>query len=191
MARPDPALAKYSSLGFKLGNSDDDSALVKLGTLKSALAWIQRKIPNAGAGFAQRSTPDGDVWIQTIAAKAFQVSSIGKVHPGLVGGKMPTLGGIGLDTTTSVLDLSASGDRVWFRMNFTVGWVETYLASWTLDSVVVEQGSSVPADDADTKHLVFNTIASGAPGSASYFDRSISVRLVDNGVSATRLEYNS
>lgn len=191
MARPDPALAKYSSPGFKLGSSDDDGALVKLGTLKAALAWLQRKIPNAGAGFAARSTPDGEVWIQTIEAKPFQISSLGKVHPGLVGGLMPTLGGTGLDTTTSLLDLSATNDYVWFQMNFTVGWVESYLASWTLNSVSVGQGSSVPADDADTKYLVFNRIGVGKPASASYFLRSFSVRLVDGGVSTTRLEYNS
>lgn len=190
MAKPDAALSKYSSPGFKLSNGDDDGALVKLGTLKAALAWVMRKIPNAGAGFALRSTPDGDIWTQTVEAKAFQVSSRGKVHAGLVGLVMPTLGGEPLNTTANVLDLTADGDFVYFKLNFTVGWVESYLATWTLDSVQVEQGSSVPAEDADTKYLVFNGIVGGAPAGPSYFNQSVNVRLLDNGISATRLEYN-
>lgn len=192
MAKPDPALSKYSNPGFKISNGDDDGALVKLGTLKAALAWISRKIPNAGAGFALRRTPDGDVWTQTVEAKPFQVSSAGRVNPGLVGLVMPTLGGEPLNTTANVLDLSsdADGDLVYFQLNFTATWVESYLASWTLDSVSVEQGASIPADDAETKYLWFNSIAAGAPAGASFFNQSINVRLLDDGVSATRLEYN-
>lgn len=190
MAKPDPALSKYSASGFKLGNSDDDGALVKLGTLKAAIAWIMRKIPNAGAGFALRSTPDGDVWTQTVEAKPFQVSSRGRVNPGLVGAVMPTLGGVALDTTTNVLDLSQDGDLVYFKLNFTVTYVETYLASWVLNSVSVEQASALPAEDADTKYLWFNYILAGAPGGASFFNQSINIRLVDAGPNATTLEYN-
>ena len=190
MARPDPALAKYSSPGFKLGSNDDDGALVKLGTLKAALAWVTRKIPNAGAGFALRRSPDGDVWTQTIEAKPFQISSTGKVHAAYVGVRMPTLGGGALDTTSNVLDLTQHGDYVYFKLNFTVTYVETYLASWALDSVSVEQAASIPASDADTKYLAFNRILNGAPAGPSYFSQSINVRLVDAGPSATALEYN-
>jgi hypothetical protein len=190
MARLDPALSKYSSPGFKLGNSDDDGALVKLGTLKAALAWIGRKIPNAGPGFALRRSPDGDIWTQTVEAKPWQISSTGKVHPAYVGLKMPTLAGGALDTTSNVLDLTQHGNYVYFKLNFTVTYVETYLASWVLDSVSVEQDSSVPASDADTKYLAFNRILNGAPAGPSYFNQSINVRLVDAGASATALEYN-
>ena len=103
---------------------------------------------------------------------------------------MPTLGGVGLDTTTNVLDLSQDGDLVYFKLNFTVTYVETYLASWVLNSVSVEQASAIPAEDPDTKYLWFNYISAGAPGGASFFNQSINVRLVDYGPSDTRLEYN-
>lgn len=190
MARPDPALSKYASTGFKLGNSDDDGALVKLGTLKAAMAWMQRKIPSAGNGFAVRNTPDGDTWIQTIEAKPFQVSSRGRVNPGLVGALMPTLGGEPLNTTAHVLDLTRDGDLVYFKLSFTPTYVETYLASWTLDTVTVEQASTIPAETDSIKYLWFNYISAGAPGGASFFNQSINVRLVDYGPSDTRLEYN-
>jgi hypothetical protein len=190
MARLDPALSKYSSPGFKLGNSDDDGALVKLGTLKAALAWIGRKIPSPGPGFALRRSPDGDIWTQTVEAKPWQISSRGKVHPAYVGSVMPTLGGEALDTTSHILDLTQHGHYVYFKLNFTVTYVETYLASWTLDSVSIEQAASVPASDADTKYLAFNRIFNGAPAGPSYFNQSINVRLVDAGPSATALEYN-
>lgn len=187
-----PELAKYDG---KVADGDDN-ALVKMRTLKAWAAAIVSKIPRSGGGFSIRRSSMGDVWTAgtgggAIVATPWQIDATGHINPANVGSKMPTLGGEPLDTTANVLDLGQDGDYVWFQMNFTVGWVSSYLATWTLNSVSVGQGATVPTDDSDTKYLVFNRIAAGAPASASYFNRSISVRLVDGGISATRLEYNS
>jgi len=165
-----------------------DQALVKLSTLKAMMAFIIRLIPIPGGGLAVRRSLDGDVWALTAEAQPFQISSKGKVHPGLINGIMPTLGGDDLDATTNVIDLTQDGDKVWFKLQFSLTWVESYLGSWALTSVTVEQGSAVPADDADTKYLHFNTITKGAPA-ASFFLGSFSVVLYDNGVDDTLLVY--
>jgi hypothetical protein len=55
------ALSRFGS-SAKLDADVDDSALVKLGTLKGWLARLQRVIPIAGGGLVVRTTPDGDVW---------------------------------------------------------------------------------------------------------------------------------
>lgn len=186
-----PELVKYDG---KVADCDDN-ALVKGRTLKAWAAAIVSKIPRSGGGFSIRRSSMGDVWSAAAGAAnadtPWQIDGTGHINPAYVNSKMPTLGGEPLDTTANVLDLSQDGDYVWFQLNFTVGYVESYLASWTLNSVYVGQGSSVPTDDADTKYLVLNRISGGAPASPSYFNRSISIRLVDGGISATRLEYNS
>ncbi|MHB1079824.1 MAG: hypothetical protein ACYC67_10495 [Prosthecobacter sp.] len=173
----------------------DDNALVKVRTLKAWLAAVVGMIPRSGSNIKIRRSPTGDVWSSlgsgAVVETPWQIDATGHIYPAYVGPCMPTLGTEPLNTTAHVLDLTADGDYVYFKLNFTVGWVESFLASWSLDSVSVEQGSSLPADDADTKYLPFNTITAGAATGASYFNRSISIRLVDNGISATRLEYNS
>lgn len=182
------SLAKYGGQNRKLEDAED-TALVKMGTLRSMIARALHLIPIPGGGMAVRRSADGDVWTLTESAKPFQISNTGVVHPGLVGGLMPTLGGDPLDATTNKIDLT-SDDKVWFQLNFSVTYVESYLGSYTLDSVSVEQGAAVPSDDADTKHLQFNTITGGRPA-ASFFATSIAIALCDDGISATRLEYNA
>lgn len=186
-----PELIKYDG---KVADGDDNS-LVKMRTLKAWAAAIVSKIPRSGGGFSIRRSSMGDVWTagtgSAVEDTPWKIDATGHINPGLVGIKMPTLGGEPLDTTANVLDLSQDGDYVWFQLNFTVGWVSSYLASAPLASVSIGQGATVPTADADTKYLVFNRISGGAPASPSYFNRSISVRLVDAGISATSLEYNS
>ena len=184
-----PELAKYDG---KVADGDDN-ALVKMRTLKAWAAAIVSKIPRSGGGFSIRRSSIGDVWSSTGGGSSdtpWKIGSTGLINPAYVGSVMPTLGGEPLNATAHTLDLSQDGDWVYFKLEFTVTWVENYLASWTLDSVTVEQGSSVPSDDADTKYLVFNSISAGAPYGPSYFNQSINIRLLDYGVSATRLEYN-
>ena len=120
----------------------------------------------------------------------FTVTGKGKVLPGLVGGKMPTLSGVALDTTTNVIDLTDhSGNfKVWFTLNFSVTYLSSYLSAYTLNSVTVDTGTSIPADDDHTKHLQFNTITAKKP-TTSFFRSSISISLYDNGASATGLHY--
>lgn len=191
MAKPPPSLIRH--LGVKIDENSPDEALVKVRTLKAWMARIISMIPSYGSGMQVRKSLFGDIWSAAGSAPSqtpFGIDAAGKVYPGLVGLRMPTLGGSPLDTTTNVLDLSADGDLVYFKLNFTTYWVESYLASWTLDSVSVEQGSALPTEDADTKYLWFNYISGGAAGGPSFFNQSINVRLLDNGISATRLEYN-
>ena len=190
MAKPPPSLTR--SGGSQPDDNAPDDALVKMRTLRAFIARAISMIPTPAGGITVRRTLFGDVWTAAgggSAASAWQIDSSGRINPAYVGFVMPTLGGEPLDSTANVLDLTADGDYVYFKLNFTVYWVETYLASWTLDSVSVEQGSSVPTEDADTKYLVLNAISGGAVG-PSYFSQSINVRLVDYGPSDTRLEYN-
>lgn len=190
MALIPQSLSKYAGTNARLDTDVEDNALVKMGTLKAWMARVIRLIPNAGAGMALRRSPEGDIWNQTVEAKAFQVSSFGKVHPGLVGSIMPTLGGEPLDTTTNVLDLTAHSGNfiVWFTLNFTPTYLNTFLSSYTLDSVTVDTGTALPSDTDAIKHLQFNTITGQFP-TASYFSASIPVQLKDNGASATMLTY--
>ena len=172
----------------------DDNALVKLGTLKAWIAAAIGMIPRSGGNIKIRRSQTGDVWTAAGGGGStdlpWMIDAAGHINPAYINFIMPTLGGEPLDTTANVLDLSQDGDYVWFQLNFTNYFVETYLASWTLDSVSIGQGSAVPTADADTKYIVLNTIAGGAAASPSYFTQSINVRLLDNGPSATSIEYN-
>lgn len=192
MAATPPFLQRYKTKDGGLSPDMQDQALVKVRTLKAFAAWLISQIPVPGGGLSLRRSPDGDVWSQgAVEDVPFKISPAGKVAPAMVGSVMPTIGGDPLNATTNVLDLSQDGDVVYFQLNFTVPYVESYLAAgWTLDSVSVEQAASLPSDTDDTKYLQFNSISGGAPYGPSYFTQSINVRLIDNGVSATLLEYN-
>jgi len=111
----------------------------------------------------------------------------GKVYPAQVGGKMPTINGDPLNATTETVP--TTGDfEVYFTLNFTVNYTETYLSTWTLNTVTVNHGSSVPSDTASVKYLHFNTVTSGVPVN-SFFNSSIGILLGDDGANATRLIY--
>ncbi len=185
-----PELIKYD--GQPADGPDD--AIVKMGTLKRWIAASIGLIPRAGGGLKIRRSDTGDIWtVENTTATdnmPWHINAAGHINPAYVGDKMPTLGGEPLTTTANVLDLSHEGDYVYFKLNFTTTWVESYLASWTLNSVSVEQGASLPAEDADTKYLAFNYISGGAAIWGSFFNQSISVRLLDAGVDATMLDYN-
>ena len=114
--------------------------------------------------------------------------SAGKVYPGLVGGLMPTINGDPLDATTETVALTGTF-VVYFTLNFTVTYTETYLSGYTLDSVAVNTGASVPSDTDDTKYLQFNTVTAGVPAS-SFFDTAITITLYDNGPNATAFYYS-
>lgn len=121
----------------------------------------------------------------------FTVTGKGKVLPGLVGGVMPTLSGVALDdAAVGVIDLTSfSGNfKVYFKMTFSVTYLSTFLSAYTLSSVTVEKGTSIPSNTDSIKYLQFNTITSGKPRS-SFFSTSISVSLYDNGANATGLHY--
>ncbi|WP_395753318.1 hypothetical protein [Prosthecobacter sp.] len=124
------------------------------------------------------------------AITPFTITAKGKVYPGLVGLKMPTLSGGALDTTSNVIDLTDHGGnfKVWFTLNFSVTYLSTFLSSYTLNSVTVDTGTSIPADDDHTKHLQFNTITAKKP-TTSFFRASIPIALYDNGANATLLHY--
>lgn len=183
------SLIKYGGSNAATDAAAEDDAFVKVRTLKRWIARAIRMIPMAGAGFALRNTPDGDVWTLTQPAKPFQVSSGGVIHPGLVGGLMPTLSGDPLDATTNTLTMSGTF-KVWFKLTFSVTYLSSYLSSYTLTSVIVETGSSVPSDTDSVKYLQLNTITNGVPR-ASFFSSSISVSLWDNGANDTTLHYGS
>jgi hypothetical protein len=131
--------------------------------------------------------PDaGPETIRVALPTPFSISA-GKVYPGLVGGLMPTINGEPLDDTTETVAVSGNF-KVYFTLNYTVNYTETYLSSYTLDSVTVNTGASVPSDTDDTKYLQFNTVTGGVP-EASYFDTSILVYLYDNGPNSTAFYY--
>jgi len=147
-----------------------------------------------GPGVMVRSGPHGTT-IRVQQPRARRVAApplpfnivAGKVYPALVGGKMPTLGGQPLNTTSNVL--ATTGDfEVYFTLTFTVSYTETYLASWTLNTVTVNTGSSVPSDTDTVKYLHFNTVTGGVPVN-SFFNSSIGILLGDAGANATRLIY--
>lgn len=130
----------------------------------------------------------------TSQSNPFDIGIIGKVVPGLVGSKMPTLDGEPLDTTEHKIDLTLySGNFVvWFTCTWSTTYLNNYLSSATLTSVTVDYGTSMPADTdtstVATKHLQFNTVTDGVP-STSFFSTSIPVQLKDNGLNASIMTY--
>lgn len=120
----------------------------------------------------------------------FSVRSDYSVVPGLVGGKMPTIGGVRLDNTTPpVLSIPGSGVRyLFFKLTFTTTFTNSYLTAFSLSTVeITVESTSSPSDTASVKHLQFQTTTDGVPLSASLYDTSISVALADNGINDTLL----
>ena len=121
----------------------------------------------------------------------FSISDTGKVYPGLVGTVMPTLSGERLDTTSNVLDLTASGGNfyVYFKLTYTVVYSDEYLSYRILTSVevITDTGEPSNSDTSTTalKYLQFNTVVSGVPYSSYY--TSVPAYLADNGANATQL----
>lgn len=154
----------------------------------AAAVGVQLEIPGAkrsqGGDALTFEVPSGGV---ASASTPWSITRTGKILPGLIGGRTPTLAGQPLNTTSNVLTLSGTY-VVWFKLTFTVTYTETYLSAWSLTSVIVETGSSVPSDTASVKHLPFNNVTAGVPGSA-YFDRAIVIALGDAGPNATELFY--
>jgi len=154
--------------------------------------------PNHGVGIFSRPLPGGvsQAFRKTRASNLlnptpFMITGAGKIMPGLVGSRIPTLDGGRLDITDNKLDLTASGGNflVFFKITFSVTYLTGFLSSYSLTDVIVDTGSSLPSSTASVKYLQFNTVTSGKP-SISFFNTSISVALCDNGVSATSLSYS-
>jgi|GEM_PF-2685158 len=190
MALLPQSLAQYAGRNAKLAADAEDTALVKMGTLKGWIAKVIGLIPNPGAGIAVRRTPQGDVWNVGVTPTPFQISSQGKVYPGLVGTLMPTLEGEPLDTTSKTLDLTANDGNfyVWLTIHFTPTYASGWLSYSSMDSVTVDSGTSIPSDTDSVKHLQINTITGQAP-TASFFTTSIPVQLKDNGLYSTLITY--
>lgn len=182
--RPPQELSKH--LKSAVVNADENS-LVKMRTLLGWMARIITMLPTPSRGLNVRRSQDGDVWTVPEPDAPARIDALGRISPILVGGLMPTLDGDPLDDTTNVLDMSIDGP-VWFKLTFTIAFTESYLSSWTLDTVEVEQGASLPTDTDDEKHLQFNTIANASAG-ASYFNTAIPIVLADNGPNETLLLY--
>lgn len=121
----------------------------------------------------------------------FKIDAKGKVYPGNVGLVMPEIDGDPLDATTNVIDLMEYGGnfKVWFALSFEVVFLSDFLSSYTLESVDVQTGTTVPSDSYSTKYLQFNTITAGKPA-PSFVNRSFDVSLCDNGANATLLHYS-
>lgn len=121
----------------------------------------------------------------------FMIHDDGKIEPGNVGSQMPTLDGDPLDTTTNVIDMTDDSGNflVWFKISFTPTYYNGYLSKYTLDSVEVETGTTLPTDTDSIKYLEFNSVTNGVP-SASYWSSSLSITLTDNGANNTALVWN-
>ena len=121
----------------------------------------------------------------------FYIHTSGKIEPGNVGSQMPTLDGDPLDTTTNVIDMTEDSGTflVWFKISFTPTYYNSYLSSYTLDSVEIETGTTLPTDTDKIKYLEFNSVTTGVP-SASYWSSSLSITLIDNGANNTALVWN-
>lgn len=186
------ALEKFGAAAGKLDASADVQSLVKVKTLMAWIAYVISVIPRSGAGIAVRRTPDGDVWTATAEARPLQVSSTGKVQPGLVGGRMPTLSGGALDVTSNVIDLTDFGGnfKVYFKLTFSVTYLSGFLSSYSLTSVSVEHAASIPSNTDSIKYLQLATVTGGAV-SVSFFSTSIAVALYDNGAFNTTMQYAS
>ncbi|WP_395736271.1 hypothetical protein [Prosthecobacter sp.] len=153
--------------------------------------------PARGGAFGQRRLPGGTAleWRQKrqvfSVSTPFKITNAGKVMPGLVGTKMPTLGGVALDNVAvGALDLTDHGGnfKVYFKMTFSVTYLTSFLSAYSLTSVTIETATSTPADTDSVKYLQFNTITARKPA-ASFFSASINVALYDNGANATLLSY--
>lgn len=157
-----------AATGIKLSIDGSDGATV------GADGSIQFKVNDAGPTL----TP-------------FYIHTSGKIEPGNVGSQMPTLDGDPLDTTTNVIDMTTDSGTflVWFKISFTPTYYNGYLSSYTLDSVEIEIGSTVPTNTDSEKYIVFNSVTDGVP-SASYYSSSLSVTLIDNGANNTDLVWN-
>jgi len=118
------------------------------------------------------------------------------IVPGLVGGKMPTLGGTALDAATPpTLTLGAGTIKIWFKLTWNTTFTNGYLTAATLSTVEVIENASTPSDTSGTsgtavKHLQFNTAVDSVP-TTSFFNTSIPVTLWDNGYESTTLRYGN
>lgn len=175
-------------------NADRLNALAALAMAGATGAGFQ-----SGPGMLMRSGPQGfSARLRKRpqlrrAAAPFTITGDLRVVPGLVGGKMPRIGGTALNAATPpTLTITGTGtEYVYFKLNFTVTLASGYLSSFVLDGVdVVVDTSATPAEDRDTKYLLFNTITNGTWG-ASYFNTSIPITLWDNGYEATLLRYGN
>jgi hypothetical protein len=146
-------------------------------------------------GFCLEVIPTG-VAIPPPNYSTWAIRSDKSIVPGLVGGKMPTLGGTALDAATPpTLTLGAGTVKVYFKLSFTTTFTNGYLTAATLDTVEVIESIPAPTDTSGTtgiavKHLQFNTAIDGVP-TTSFFNTSIPVTLWDNGYEATTLRYGN
>lgn len=86
----------------------DDSALVKLGTLKAWVALIIGLLPVPSRGITVRRSSHGDVWTVLDASQpGGTVNADGTVAAFTIGGVMPTIGGDRLDEDYTPLDIGS------------------------------------------------------------------------------------
>lgn len=120
----------------------------------------------------------------------FSVRSDYSIVPGLVGGKMPTIGGVRLDhSTPPVLSIPGSGVRyLFFKLTFSTTFTNSYLTAFSLNSVeITVESTTSPGDTSSVKHLQFQTTTDGVPLAASLYNTSVNVALADNGIGNTLL----
>jgi len=146
-------------------------------------------------GYCLEIVPGGGA-LQPTAYSTFGIRSDKSIVPGLVGGVMPTLGGVRLDhATPPTLTLGAGTIGIYFKLSFTCTFTSGYLTAATLSTVEVIESASAPTDTSGTsgtavKHLQFNTAINSVP-TVSFFSSSIPVTLWDNGFEATTLRYGN
>lgn len=89
---------------------DDNNALVKMRTLRAALAGIGRSLPKMGPGLGMRRGKDGEpIWAVDVSSLplSLDVSADGRVRGGTILGVVPTIGGDPINGPFAPLSIGA------------------------------------------------------------------------------------
>jgi hypothetical protein len=121
---------------------------------------------------------------------AFTIRDNYSIVPGLIGDKMPTIGGVRLDHSTppQLTGVSSGTKYVFIQLNFSITAPNGFLSSYTLNTApIIVSSSSSPSDTDSVKHLLISTINSGVPSNPYANKSPIPITLWDNGYNSTLL----
>jgi hypothetical protein len=169
-----------------------DGFLVKYKGLKAWLARLMWFIPLPGTGITVTMTADGPKWNASgggATARPFAVDqATRKMAFGVVGGLVPTYGGIAIGSPSTPA-FPTGTYTIYLKLTFTVTFdAAGALISWPLASVSVE--TTFFSETTAIKRLPCGSCAAGT-FSNSAFSGSLSVSLCNNAANQTSLTYNA
>lgn len=169
-----------------------DEYLVRYKGLKAWLARILFFIPIPGPGITVTMTADGPRWSAAGSGGTLRPFAVDqttrKMAFGVVGGIVPTYGGIAIGSPTCPA-LPGGTYTIYLKLTFSVNFdAAGALIAWPLSTVTVE--TSFFSETTGIKRLPCGSCAAGT-FSNSAFSGSLSVSLCNNAANATTLTYNA